>query len=233
MTPASSASRSMPAGQPALQTGAPLDQAATLVILLHGRGASAADIIGLAGPLTPSGELGGKIAWIAPQAAGNVWYPFPFTEPIARNQEALDSALAVIDAIIEQAIAAGIPASRVMIAGFSQGACLALEYAWRGQHRVGAAGALSGGLIGKLATDPRPAADLTGLPIFVGMGDADQMIPLPQIEASVELLRQAGADVTYQLYPNLGHTVIRQETDILRDMVTSLAQSEGTSRPAG
>lgn len=214
------------AGQPALQTGAPLDQAAALVILIHGRGASAADIIGLAGPLTPSGELGGKIAWIAPQAAGNVWYPYPFTEPIARNQEALGSALAVIDGIIDQAVAAGVPASRVMVAGFSQGACLALEYAWRGQHRVGAAGALSGGLVGKLGDDPRPAADLTGLPVFVGMGDADQMIPLRQIEASVELLRQAGADVTYRLYPGLGHSVIRPETDILRGMMTTLTEGK-------
>lgn len=224
MTSSTSTSRSIHAGQPALQTGAPLDQAAALFILIHGRGASAADIIGLAGPLTPGGELGAKIAWIAPQAAGNVWYPFPFTEPIARNQEALTSALAVVDAIIERAGGAGLPASRVMVAGFSQGACLALEYAWRGRHRIAAAGALSGGLIGNLASDPRPAADLTGLPIFVGMGDADPLIPLRQIGASVDLLRQAGADVAYQLYPNLAHTVIRPETDILRGMVTRLAQ---------
>ena len=226
MTSSPSTSRSLHAGQPALQTGAPLDQAAALVILIHGRGASAEDIIGLAGPLAPSGELGGSIAWIAPQAAGNVWYPYPFTEPIARNQEALNSALTVIDGIIDQAVAAGIPPSRVMVVGFSQGACLALEYAWRGKHRVGAAGALSGGLVGRLDADPRPAADLAGLSIFVGMGDADQLIPLPQVEASVELLRQAGADVTYQLYLGLGHSVIRQETDVIRTMVTALAQPE-------
>jgi predicted esterase len=210
--------------QPALQTGAPLDQATALGVLIHGRGASAADIIGLAGPLTSNGELGTRVAWIAPQATGNVWYPYPFTEPIVHNQAAFDAALAAIDAIIDQAIAAGIPAERVMVAGFSQGGCLALEYAWRGKHRIGAAGALSGGLVGKLDSDPRPAADLTGLPVFVGMGDADQMIPLRQIEESVELLRQAGADVTYQLYPGLGHSVIRPETDILRGMMTRLAQ---------
>ena len=222
----SSSVRSLHAGKPALQTGAPLDQAAALGILIHGRGASASDIIGLAGPLTPSGELGERIAWIAPQAAGNVWYPYPFTQPIALNQEALDSALSVVDGIVEQAIAAGIPAERVMIAGFSQGGCLALEYAWRGAHRVGAAGALSGGLVGKLDSDPRPPADLTGLPILVGMGDADQVIPLKQIEASVVLLRKAGADLTYQLYPGLGHSVVRQETEILRGMMTRLAERQ-------
>ncbi len=213
---------SLHAGQPALHTGAPLDQAAALGILVHGRGATADDIIGLAGPLTPGGGLGGKIAWIAPQAAGNVWYPHRFTEPIALNQEALNSALEVVDAIIEQAIAAGIPAARVMIVGFSQGGCLALEYAWQGKHRVGAAGALSGGLVGKLDTDHRPPADLAGLPVFVGMGAADQVVPLTQIEESVVLLRQAGADVNYQLYPGLGHSIVRQETDILRGMVTTL-----------
>jgi phospholipase/carboxylesterase len=225
MTPASTTS--LHAGQPALHTGAPLDQAQALVILVHGRGASAADIIGLAGPLTPSGELGETIAWIAPRAAGNVWYPHRFTEPIALNQEPLASALAVVDAIIDQAIAAGIPAARVMIAGFSQGACLALEYAWRGKHRIGAVGALSGGLIGRLDTDPRPLADLTGLPIFVGMGAADQVVPLSQIEESLPLLEQAGANVTYQLYPGLGHSIARQETDILRQMVTDLVRKAG------
>lgn len=171
-------STSLHAGQPALHTGAPLDQAAALGILVHGRGASAGDIIGLAGPLTPAGKLGDRIAWIAPQAAGNVWYPHRFTEPISLNRAALDSALAVVDSIIEQAIAAGNPATRVMIVGFSQGGCLALEYAWQGKHRVGAAGALSGGLVGKLDTDHRPSADLSGLPVFVGMGAADQVVPL-------------------------------------------------------
>ncbi|MDQ3695721.1 MAG: dienelactone hydrolase family protein [Chloroflexota bacterium] len=226
MTPLSPTARQT-SQPPALQTGAPLDQADGLGILLHGRGASASDIIGLAGPLTPRGELGERIAWLAPQAAGNVWYPHRFTEPIALNQEALAAALGVIDAIIERAIAAGLPADRVMLTGFSQGGCLALEYAWQGQYRVGAVGALSGGLVGQLDTDPRPAADLSGLPIFVGMGDADAIVPLSQIEASVALLEQAGADVTYQLYPGLGHGIIRPETDILRQMMTDLTRDAG------
>ncbi len=221
MTPFSTSARQT-SQPPALHTGAPLDQADALGILLHGRGASASDIIGLAGPLTPRRELGERIAWLAPQAAGNVWYPHRFTEPIALNQEALASALGVVDAVIERAIAASIPAARVMLAGFSQGGCLALEYAWRGTHRVGAVAALSGGLVGQLGTDPRPAADLSGLPVFVGMGDADAIVPLSQIEASVALLEQAGADLTYQLYPGLGHGIIRPETDALRQMATNL-----------
>ncbi len=225
----STTSTSLHAGQPALHTGAPLDQAKALVILVHGRGASADDIIGLANHLKPADEAGDTVAWIAPQAAGNVWYPYRFTEPIALNQEALSSAIAVVDAIIDQAIAAGIPAERVMVAGFSQGGCLALEYAWQGRHRIGAAGALSGGLVGKLDSDPRTAADLSGLPVFVGMGAADQVVPLNQIEQSVTMLREAGADVNYQLYPGLGHSIVREETDILRGMVADLAESEAAS----
>lgn len=212
---------------PALHLGPPLDQAQALVILLHGRGATADDIIGLAGPLTPRDERGDMIAWIAPQAAGNVWYPHRFIEPIANNQAALTAALAVVDSIIERTIAAGIPAARTMVVGFSQGGCLALEHAWRGTHRPGAAGALSGGLIGQLDRDPRPVADLGGLPVFVGMGDADPIVPLSQVEASVTLLRQAGAAATYQLYPGLGHGIVRQETDHLRQMVTALVSAAG------
>lgn len=220
---------SLHAGQPMLHAGAPLDQAKALVILVHGRGASADDIIGLANHLKPEGDAGDAVAWVAPQAAGNVWYPYRFTEPIALNQEALDSAIEVVDGIIDQAVAAGIPAERVMVAGFSQGGCLALEYAWRGKHRIGAAAALSGGLVGKLDTDSRPAADLRGMPIFVGMGSADQIVPLSQIEQSVSILREAGADVNYQLYPRLGHSIVREETDIVREMVANLVDSETAS----
>src|SRR5690606_25385918 len=105
---------SLHAGQPALHSGAPLDQAKALVILVHGRGASADDIIGLANHLKPEGAVGDAVAWIAPQAAGNVWYPHRFTEPIALNQEALASAIEVVDGIVDEAIAAGVPADRVM-----------------------------------------------------------------------------------------------------------------------
>lgn len=216
---------SLHAGQPALHSGAPLAQAKALVVLVHGRGASADDIIGLASHLKPEGDLGDAVAWIAPQANGGVWYPYRFTEPIALNQEALTSAIEVVDGIIDEAIAAGVPAERVMVAGFSQGGCLALEYAWQGGHRIGAAGALSGGLVGELGTDPRAAADLSGLPVFVGMGSADQIVPLRQIEQSVDLLKAAGASVNYQLYRGLGHSIVREETDILRQMVTTLAEA--------
>ena len=217
MTPASTGAR-----QPVIRAGAPLGAATAAGILLHGRGASAADIIGLAGPLTPAGPAGQQVAWLAPQAAGSVWYPHRFTEPIALNQEALAAALRVVDGLFAEVLAAGIPSSRVLLAGFSQGACLALEYAWRGQHRPGAVGALSGGLIGHFATDPRPAADLTGLPIFIGMGDADQVVPISQIAGSVPLLEAAGAEVTYDVYPGLGHSVIKPEIDALRGLLAAL-----------
>jgi predicted esterase len=130
-------------GQPVLAAGAPLDQARAAMVLIHGRGASAQDILSLTDELSQP-----DVAYLAPQAAGNTWYPYSFLAPLSSNEPYLSSALDVVAALLEHIAAAGIPAERTLLLGFSQGACLSLEFVARNARRYGGVAGLSGGLIG-------------------------------------------------------------------------------------
>jgi predicted esterase len=207
-------------GNPVLTQGPGLKDATAAVILIHGRGASAADIIGLADPLTPDNGQG--IAWMAPQATLNVWYPRPFTEPIANNQPALDSALRRIEELIDEATAAGVPAEKIALGGFSQGACLSLEFAARGTRPLGFVFGFAGGLIGDPKAERLPIPDLKGLPVYIGTGTADPLIGLDIVIRSVNLLRAAGARVQFEDFPGVAHTVAQQEILAVRTALETL-----------
>jgi predicted esterase len=204
-------------GQTILTTGAPLHQARAVMIMLHGRGATADGILSLANEFDVDG-----FAYLAPQAANGTWYPYRFLEPIARNEPWLSSALQVIDDLSARVIAAGIPAERLMLLGFSQGACLTLEYAARHAQRYGGIIGLSGGLIGPDGTPRNYAGSLDGTPIFLGCSDIDFHIPLQRVHDSAEILRQLGGAVTERIYPNLDHTVNQDEIDFVRDLMRAL-----------
>lgn len=181
--------------------------------MIHGRGADAASILGLAA------ELDSAVAYLAPQAAGNTWYPDRFLVPTHLNQPWLDSALAKVDLVVRQVIAAGIPSERLFLLGFSQGACLALDYAARNGRKYGGVIGLSGGLIG---ADDEPRSDsgsLTGTPIFLGCSDVDFHVPKERVESAATILRSRGAEVTLRLYPNMGHTVNEDELAFVREMM--------------
>ena len=135
------------AGQPVLSSGSTLDTARALVVLVHGRGATASDILTLASELDQD-----RLLWVAPQASGRTWYPFSFLSPIQTNEPGLSSGLSVLDGIVREAEHRGIPSERVVLMGFSQGACLALEYAVRHARRLGGVVGFSGGLIGPAGT---------------------------------------------------------------------------------
>ncbi|MEJ7838025.1 MAG: dienelactone hydrolase family protein [Thermomicrobiales bacterium] len=213
------------AGNPVQTFGASIAKAKSVVILIHGRGSNAANIIGLADVLTPETNVANPtIAWIAPQATLNVWYPVPYTEPISSNEPALTSALTRIDELVDEALAAGIPNERIAVGGFSQGACLSLEYAARGSRQLGYAFGFSGGLIGPPKEERLPIGDLNGLPIFIGSGTSDSMIGIDNVVRSVNLLRAAGAKVEFQDYPGVGHTVVNQEVLAVRTALTSWLQ---------
>jgi glyoxalase family protein len=191
--------------------GRPLAEARVAMVLLHGRGGSAPDILTLADDLNLS-----AFAYLAPQAEGNSWYPLSFLAPVERNQPHLDQALATVDRVLADLEARGIPAQNVVLGGFSQGACLALEYASRaGQRlngrRLGGVVALSGGLI---TLDQ--AGDLGGLPVFMGVAPDDAHIPLSRFEESAAHLRARGAAVDERVYPGLGHSINRDELDAVR-----------------
>jgi predicted esterase len=202
------------AGQPVLHAGAPVAGARLAVICIHGRGASAEDILGLAAELGTT-----DVAYLAPQAAGGSWYPLSFLAPIAQNEPGLASALGVIDGMVRALNQQGIPAERVALLGFSQGACLSLEYVARHARRYAGIAGLSGGLIGPPGTPRAYAGTFEGTPVFLGCSDIDPHIPLERVRESADVFRRMGATVDERIYPRMGHTVNRDELDAVRTLV--------------
>jgi predicted esterase len=185
--------------------------------LIHGRGASADDILGL------GREFGRQdILWVAPQAAGNAWYPFSFLSPLQVNEPGLSSALSVVDGIVREAVRSDIPPERVVLMGFSQGACLALEYAARSARRYGAVVGFSGGLIGPEGTARDYAGGFDGTPVFLGCSDRDPHIPATRVAESAGVFERMGAKVDLQLYENMPHTIIQDEIDRVSAILSAI-----------
>jgi predicted esterase len=187
----------------------PADARLTM-ILLHGRGASADDILALTHELRSD-----DIAYLAPQAAGRTWYPYSFLAPIAQNEPGITSALGVISRLIEDARADGVDSRRIAILGFSQGACLTLEYAARHATRYAGVFGLSGGLIGPPGTTRDYAGTLDDTPVFVGCSDVDAHIPLARVRESADVFRRLHANVDERIYEGMGHTVNKDEIDAI------------------
>ena len=188
------------------------------MLMVHGRGVRADDILTLSEQLSEPG-----FAYLAPEAADNTWYPHRFLEPLALNEPWLTSALSVVDEILAKIGEAGIPLERTMLLGFSQGACLSLEYAARHARRYGGLVGLSGALIGPAGTPRAYAGSLDGTPVFLGCSDADPHVAKEHVQATASVLRGLGADVTERLYPNMGHIVNQDEIDSVRRIMRRLA----------
>lgn len=205
-------------GEMVQHAGVPLTRAYAAMLMLHGRGATAQDILSFSGALARPG-----VAFLAPQAAGNSWYPNTFLDPIASNEPQLSAAFALLDALLAQITAAGIPPARTILLGFSQGACLALEYAARHARRCGGLVGWSGGLIGPDGIPRDYAGSLAGTPVFLGCSDRDPYIPLARVEMTAEVLRQLGGTVTERIYPSMDHSVNQDEIDAVRAMMAALS----------
>ncbi len=203
-------------GQPIIQAGAALEKAARLVILLHGRGATAESMLGLSEVL----ETEETCFWI-PQAAGNRWYPETAFGPLEPNEPDLSSALALVSDLIEQASDAGISLQNILLGGFSQGACLAAEYAVRHPDLYGGLFVLSGALIGPPGEPRELKGDLQGTPVFLGLGDRDAWVALDVFEEAGQILRDLNAAVDQRIYPGMGHTINQEEIELVRKMITS------------
>ena len=212
-------------GQRVLMGGAPLDSARGGLIAIHGRGAGAADIIALAQEVAPL-----NVSILAPQAAGNTWYPYRFLEPTERNEPYLSSALRIVTDLIAQLGEQGIPSERVALLGFSQGGCLALEAAARNARRYAGVIGFSGGLIGPPGTSFDFPGSLDRTPVFIGSSDVDPHIPKERVEESAAALQRLGATVDVRLYPGMGHTVNRDELEAARSI---LAEAFGPGRVDG
>jgi phospholipase/carboxylesterase/glyoxalase family protein len=204
-------------GQRIVHAGEDLQVARAAMILLHGRGATAEDIMTIASEVQHPGW-----AYLAPQAAGNAWYPNPFLAPLEQNQPWLDDAVGVVNRLLVRILAEGLPSERVALLGFSQGACLALEYAARHPRRYGALVGLSGGLIGPPGTSLDHEGSLAGTPAFLGCSDADPHIPKDRVVESGAALERQGAEVRVRLYPDLGHEVNEDELEQVRGMIDAL-----------
>ena len=197
--------------------GQPLEQAHAAMILLHGRGASAADILGLGASFNHP-----EFAYLAPQAPNATWYPYRFLAPIERNEPWLSSALGKVAALVDSVEAAGIPSEKLVLAGFSQGACLAAEFVARHPRRYGGLLVFSGGLIGPPETQFNYSGSLEGTPVFIGCGDSDLHIPVSRVEETAAELRNLGAAVSDRIYPGMGHMIVEDELVEARQIIKKL-----------
>lgn len=194
--------------------GVPLAEAKKALVMVHGRGSSANDILSLAPHLSVR-----DFALAAPQATGNTWYPYSFMAPAVQNEPWLSSAIAVLRELVDEIVAGGIPARNIYLLGFSQGACLTLEFSARYAEPFGGIVAFTGGLIGKSIQTENYQGDFQRTPVFMGSGDPDPHVPVSRVNESSEILRKMNATVTEKIYPGRPHTISADEIRIANEWV--------------
>jgi len=207
-------------GQPIYRKGKAVEEAKAAMVMIHGRGGSAENMLSLADALYHP-----DMAYLAPQAAHNTWYPYSFLAPIQDNEPGISSGLVVIRDIKDALVKAGMPQDKIFIVGFSQGACLALEFAARHAGPYGGIVAFSGGLIGPDSTPRNYEGNFQSTPVFLGCSDTDPHIPVKRVHESKAVFEGMGASVTERIYPNMGHTINEDEIAIVNTMI-----EEGTNR---
>jgi phospholipase/carboxylesterase len=208
------------AGQPVVTRGQPLGEGRTVVILVHGRGAAPGDILDLTTAFDQP-----DVTWLAPAAAGGTWYPLGFMSPIEENEPGISSAIGVLHGLIDEAVTKGVAAGRIVLLGFSQGACLAATAAQRRPARYGGVIVYSGGLIGPPGTLWNQFGNFDGTPVFLGCSDRDPHIPEERVRASAAVFKRMRAAVTMRIYPGMGHMVNGDELTFTRDLLAALAVS--------
>jgi len=196
-----------------ITAGKKLEDAKKVMIMLHGRGASAEDILSLAGHFQVR-----DFALIAPQATNHTWYPYSFLAPPSENEPWLSSALSLVKEIVDEVKAKGIKSENIYFAGFSQGACLTLEFVTRNATKYGGVIAFTGGLIGDKIYTGNYSGDFSGTNIFIGTSDPDPHVPLTRVNDSTTVLEKMNANVTTKIYPNMGHTINQDEINTVNKL---------------
>jgi predicted esterase len=187
------------------------------MIMVHGRGAGPENILELAAPLFHPG-----FSYLAPAAGGGTWYPYSFMAETEKNEPGITSGLGAIDRLVTEVAGKGIPRSRIVLLGFSQGACLVSSYAVRHAARFGGVIVFSGGLIGPPGTAWSFPGNFEGTPVFLGCSDVDAHVPAARVRESTEVFRRMGAEVTERIYPGMGHLVNQEELEFTRQLLTHL-----------
>ncbi|WP_247237636.1 alpha/beta hydrolase [Telluribacter sp. SYSU D00476] len=197
--------------------GARLEEAKRAMVMVHGRGASAQSILSLAEYLQAD-----DMAYIAPQASQNTWYPYSFLAPMAQNEPGLSSGLEVVRTLVDRLHNEyGFAYKDIYLLGFSQGACLALEYTARHPQSYGGVFGLSGGLIGPEGTPRNYEGTLEGTPIFLGCSDIDSHIPKERVLESETIFKNMKANVLAKLYKNFGHSINDDELNIVNNVLAN------------
>lgn len=199
--------------------GSPVVEARAAMVMCHGRGATAEDVLALAAEFDAPAT-----AFVAPQANQSTWYPRPFLAPLRENEPHLSSALALLGALVQDLDRAGIPPQRQVLLGFSQGGCLTLEFAGRNARRHGGVVGLSAGLIGPPGRQWNFEGTLDGTPVFLGCSDHDPHIPRDRLEESAREFVRIGGEVEFQIYPGLGHTINRDELERVQRILDRLTR---------
>jgi predicted esterase len=199
----------------------PLDRAKAAMIMVHGRGAGPRNILDLVPVLDRPG-----FTYLAPAAQGGTWYPHSFLMDMARNEPGISSGMSVLDQLVRELETRGIRRSRTILLGFSQGACLASEFAARHASRYGGLIAFSGGLIGPPGTPRTYAGSFEGTPVFLGCSDIDPHIPKARVDESAAVFERMGAAVTTRIYPGMGHEVNDDEIAFARVLMDAVLASD-------
>ena len=197
-----------------VSSGLPLSQATKVVIMVHGRGASPESIISLREHLKLD-----DAAILAPRARNNSWYPYSFMAPAEENQPALDSSLKLIQYLVTELLSEGIHPYQLYFLGFSQGACLILEYVARYAEAYGGVIAFTGGLIGEKLVPENYSGDFQSTPLLITTGDPDPHVPLSRVEESVDILKTLNADVHLKIYPGRTHTILMEEIELANQLI--------------
>lgn len=191
-----------------------MTEASKVLIMIHGRGGTAENILSLAEHLDVK-----EYALVAPQATNNTWYPYSFMAPLAQNEPWLSSALRVLGDVVNDLLSQGFTEKQLYFLGFSQGACLTLEFVTRNAARYGGIAAFTGGLIGDKIYKEHYAGDFRQTPVFIGTSDPDMHVPVERVYATTNILKDLNADVTEKVYPNMGHTITQDEIEKANTLV--------------
>ncbi|RDC66482.1 alpha/beta hydrolase [Adhaeribacter pallidiroseus] len=199
-----------------ITAGKPIEETNKAILFIHGRGASAESILTLSEHLDVA-----DFSLFAPQATNNSWYPYSFMAPEVQNQPALDSAIEILQELLDSILAQGVKSENIYLLGFSQGACLTAEFATRNAQRYGGLIIFTGGLIGQEINTSRYTGDFAGTPVLITTGDPDPHVPVSRVNETIKIMEEKGAKIISKIYPRRPHTILPEEIEFAKSILST------------